>query len=214
LDIGTGDGAFLAQLVANGFDDVIGVEPSAAPVAAASAGVRSMIRTGAFDPRDFTPEQFGLVTCFQTLEHVPDPLALCRGAYQLLRPGGAFLVVCHNRRGVVNRLLGRRSPIYDVEHLQLFCPRSLRSLLQRSGLSDIRLRPIVNRYPIGYWMKLFPFQTRSRPGCRLRWMGADLEPRRFRHPSKRGRRRVQASTRRELGLPNGVGRRNHDERGL
>ena len=157
IDIGTGDGAFLGELLAAGVDDVVGIEPSSAPIAAASPDVGPRIRKGTFDPDDFQPESFHLVTSFQTLEHVPDPLGVCRGAHRLLRDDGALLVVCHNRRAWLNRLLGRRSPIYDVEHLQLFCPRSLRSLLERSGFTDIVLRPIVNRYPIGYWVKLFPF---------------------------------------------------------
>ncbi len=156
LDIGTGDGAFLAELLASGFEDVVGVEPSRAPVAAASSEVKGLIRTGFFRPEDFEPERFRLVSSFQTLEHVCDPLSLCCGAYQLLCEGGALLVVCHNRRALLNRAMGRRSPIYDVEHLQLFCPRSLRSLLERSGFSDIELRPVLNRYPLRYWMKLFP----------------------------------------------------------
>ncbi len=54
------------------------------------------------------------------------------------------------------RLLGRRSPIYDVEHLQLFSPRSVRVLLERAGFRDVEVRPVVNRYPTGYWAKLLP----------------------------------------------------------
>ncbi len=157
IDIGTGDGAFLAELLAAGVEDVIGIEPSSAPIAAALPEIHPRIRKGTFDPDDFEPESFHLVTSFQTLEHVPDPLGLCRGAHRLLRDDGALLVVSHDRRARLNRLLGRRSPIYDVEHLQLFCPSSIRSLLQRSGFTDIELRRIVNRYPIRYWAKLFPF---------------------------------------------------------
>jgi SAM-dependent methyltransferase len=156
LDIGAGDGAFLRHLVAAGFEDVIGIEPSAAPVATAAPDIRSMIRSGVFNPEDFEPSRFRVVTAFQTLEHVAEPLGLCVGANRLLRTGGALIVVCHNRRAPANRLLGPRSPIFDVEHLQLFCPESLRRLLERAGFTDIRLSAVTNRYPIGYWARLFP----------------------------------------------------------
>src|SRR2546428_10943676 len=46
LDIGTGDGAFLEQLLASGFTDVVGVEPSKAPRAAAAPSIRPLIRYG------------------------------------------------------------------------------------------------------------------------------------------------------------------------
>ncbi len=36
LDIGTGDGAFLAELLRAGYTDVIGIEPSSAPIEAAA----------------------------------------------------------------------------------------------------------------------------------------------------------------------------------
>jgi SAM-dependent methyltransferase len=156
LDIGTGDGAFLEQLLANGFEDVVGVEPSAAPVAAAPPALRARIRHAPFRSEDFAAETLRLVTCFQTIEHVYDPLALCGDAFRLLKRGGAFFVVCHNRRALLARAMGLKSPIFDVEHLQLFSPASIRAVLTRAGFSRVDVRPIVNRYPINYWARLFP----------------------------------------------------------
>ena len=62
----------------------------------------------------------------------------------------------HNWRAPLNRLLGLRSPIIDIEHLQLFSPRSLRSLLERSGFESIDIHPIRNAYPLRYWLRLTP----------------------------------------------------------
>jgi SAM-dependent methyltransferase len=156
LDIGTGDGAFLAELLAQGFRQVAGVEPSAAPIASADPKVRTLIRHGVFHAEDFPPASLNLVTCFQTLEHVYDPLSLARDAHGLLREGGAVFFICHDRRALSARLLGLRSPIFDIEHLQLFSPASARFLLAKAGFSDIETRTVVNRYPLRYWMRLFP----------------------------------------------------------
>jgi SAM-dependent methyltransferase len=159
IDIGTGDGAFLRELLAAGFTGVVGVEPSTSPISSAPDDIRSLIRNEIFRPEHFEPGQYCLVTCFQTMEHVHDPLALARGAYALLKEGGAAFFIGHNRDGVVNRLLGRKSPIFDIEHLQLFSPRSAQLLFERAGFVDVAVRPIVNRYPLHYWVKLFPFPT-------------------------------------------------------
>jgi SAM-dependent methyltransferase len=156
LDIGTGDGSFLRELERRGFSRVSGVEPSAAPIDRASPRTRALIHHGVFDPDLREPMSLSLVTCFQTIEHLRDPIAVCRQAVQMLRPRGALLVVAHNRRALSARVLGERSPIYDVEHLQLFSPASARSLLRRAGLVDITSRSIVNRYPTSYWVRLFP----------------------------------------------------------
>ena len=56
----------------------------------------------------------------------------------------------------VNRLLGLRSPIIDVEHQQLFSAASVRRLLAGAGLVDVGRRAIRNRYPLRYWIRLAP----------------------------------------------------------
>jgi len=117
-----------------------------------------MFREGLFEP-----ESCSLITCFQTIEHVPDPLALCREAAKLLIPGGSLAIIAHNRNGLLNRLLGRKSPIFDIEHLQLFSPTSLKILLENAGLQNISIRPFRNTYPLAYWTRLFPFPAPLKP---------------------------------------------------
>jgi SAM-dependent methyltransferase len=163
LDIGTGDGAFLGELLSRGFTQVRGVEPSSAPIAAADASIRPLIRHGLFNVDDEPAGSISLITCFQTIEHLSEPLAVCRDVLKLLKPGGAMLIACHNRRALTNRLLGRRSPIFDVEHLQLFSPRSAIQLLQTAGFGAVSVHTYVNRYPMHYWARLFPLPGGLKP---------------------------------------------------
>ena len=163
LDIGTGDGAFLEQLQQHGFTNVAGVEPSAAPIASAKPGIRELIRHTPFRKADFTPESLRLVTCFMTIEHVYDPLTLCQEASSLLRPGGALFIVCHNRRSLLARAMGVKSPIFDIEHLQLFSPQSVRALLVRAGFTRVDVHTVVNRYPLNYWARLSPLPGAIKP---------------------------------------------------
>jgi SAM-dependent methyltransferase len=154
LDIGAGDGAFLERLLGLGFGRVVGLEPSPAARAGASARVRDSIREQPFEAGALDAGSFSLVSCLQTIEHLPEPLEACREAGRLLKPGGALLVVCHDRRAWSARLLGRRSPIYDIEHLQLFDRATLLALLERSGFERIEVHGLVNRYPLAYWLRL------------------------------------------------------------
>jgi 2-polyprenyl-3-methyl-5-hydroxy-6-metoxy-1,4-benzoquinol methylase len=160
LDVGTGDGAFLEHLQRSGFERVVGVEPSRAPVEAARPTIRSLIRQGPFRAADFEKESFSLITCLQTMEHLYDPMALCRDTFDLLHHGGVVFLVCHDRRALSARLLGSKSPIFDIEHLQLFSRKSLRYALERAGYADVVTRAVVNRYPVSYWLKLFPLPTK------------------------------------------------------
>jgi SAM-dependent methyltransferase len=169
LDIGTGDGAFLRHLLALRFERVHGIEPSSAPIAAAAADVRGLIRQGVFEAGMFESRSFSLVTCFQTIEHVADPLDLCREAVRLLKPGGVLCLVGHDRRAMSARILGRKSPIFDIEHLQLFSPVSFEGLLRRAGLTAIRVRHFWNRYPLSYWTRLVPLHERGKTALLQAW---------------------------------------------
>ena len=62
----------------------------------------------------------------------------------------------HNYRSNVNRALGSRSPIIDIEHLQLFSTASIRELFERSGFAAVSTREFINRYSLAYWARLAP----------------------------------------------------------
>jgi SAM-dependent methyltransferase len=49
------------------------------------------------DARDWRPPswlRFDLVLCTEVLEHAPQPWRICETAWEILRPGGAFVVTC------------------------------------------------------------------------------------------------------------------------
>lgn len=158
LEIGTGTGAFLERLSLLGFRDLVGIEPSAAAIAAAPPTRKTWIREGIFEGSDFPPESFDLICCFMTLEHVQDPGALVAAAHRLLRPGGAFVGVTHDRRAWLNKLLGRRSPIIDIEHMQLFSAKSSTGLLESNGYVDVGGASFWNCYRLSYWLRLVPMK--------------------------------------------------------
>ena len=156
LEIGTGSGVFLERLKDAGFGKLVGVEPSVAAIRAAAPHRQAWIREGIFNEHDFEPASFDLVCCFMTMEHVAEPGQLAASALRLLRPGGAFVTVTHDYRSIVNRMMGRRSPIVDVEHMQLFSDPSLHELYRRAGFADVTVKTFTNRYALSYWLRLAP----------------------------------------------------------
>jgi SAM-dependent methyltransferase len=157
LDIGAGDGAFVEELLALGFADVIGVEPSKAPIEAAKPAIRGYLKCGIFAAEEFPAESLDLITCFQVIEHVWDPVKITGDALALLKPGGLFFIVAHDRRAFSARVMGTKSPIFDIEHLQLFDSPTSATLLRNAGFDSIEVSTVRNKYPVDYWIKLFPF---------------------------------------------------------
>lgn len=156
LEIGAGNGALLARLRDLGFGELIGIEPSQAAADSAPADLRACLRVESFDPARLPAAHFTLIIANQTLEHVPAPLELLSAARRLLKPGGALMLVSHNYRHWLMHLLGARSPIIDIEHLQVFSPASLDAALQRAGFAQAQIEPFANEYPLHYWVRLLP----------------------------------------------------------
>jgi SAM-dependent methyltransferase len=179
LEIGTGTGAFLERLLHAGFHELVGIEPSTAAIDAAPANRRAWIREGIFEGSDFRPESFDLICCFMTLEHVQDPGAIVAAAHRLLRPGGAFVGVTHDRRAWLNRLLGRRSPIVDIEHMQLFSAESASGLLARNGYMDVGGASFRNSYRPSYWLRLVPMSRTVKDKLTRKLRGTWLDERRI-----------------------------------
>lgn len=162
LEIGAGTGTFLEHLSQEGFTDLVGIEPSSAAIASAPEHRLTWMREGMFEENNFVPESFDLVCCFMTLEHVRDPDVVAQAAFRLLRPGGAFVAVTHDYRSIVNRFLGKRSPIIDIEHLQLFSERSVRHLFEGTGYTDVTVKTFTNTYALRYWIRLAPLPGRMK----------------------------------------------------
>ena len=179
LEIGAGTGIFLECLQSEGFSELVGIEPSAAAIGAAPSHRRAWLREGVFRESDFEAASFDLVCCFMTLEHVREPRAIADAAMRLLRPGGAFIAVTHDYRSLVNRLLGKRSPIIDVEHMQLFSAASLRRLFEGSGYERISANAFVNRYSTSYWLRLAPLPTALKAGLARALSATRLDSVRF-----------------------------------
>ncbi len=162
LDVGCGDGAFLMQMQGLGASRTVGIEISEEPIRRAPAEIRGSIECCMIE--EYEGRNFTLATTFQVLEHFAEPLRVMTRLRESLVPGGLVMGVVHDRRALANRILGLRSPIWDVEHLQLFSPKSVRALVEASGLRFVGMRHITNAYPIEYWLRLAPVPTALRPG--------------------------------------------------
>lgn len=138
LDVGCAAGFFLAVMAERGWQ-VEGVELS--PAIAAHACERlgpSRIHVGRLEDADFAPGSFDLVTLWDVVEHVEDPVALLKRVSSLVRPGGAVLIETQNVGSRFARLLGSSWQHYKhLEHLYHFSPETVSRLLHDAGLEVV-----------------------------------------------------------------------------
>lgn len=162
VDVGAGSGPLLPWMLAKGFSPVLGIEPSQAAIDAAPEDVRPLLRKAMFHPDILKGTPTSLICSFMTLEHISEPGDFIRDTHTLLESGGMVAVIVHNWRAPLNRLLGLKSPIIDVEHLQLFSEQALQRLLQEHGFTHIKVLGITNRYPLRYWLRLTPLPSKMK----------------------------------------------------
>jgi len=138
LDIGCGDGLFLK--FASKYYDAWGIDIDGEAIKAARrkyhlANVYNTMTMGEFIKR-FPEVRFDVVTLFEVLEHVDDPLKLIRETYQVLKPRGILVLSVPNRE----RMNARHDP-HDrpPNHLTRWSAEAVKNLLNRERFRVIRL---------------------------------------------------------------------------
>jgi SAM-dependent methyltransferase len=132
LDVGAATGACLLEAQTAGFRPT-GLEPSADTAAAARARGLDVV-TGTVESAAFPPAAFDVVTCFDALEHMLDPVAALRRMAEWLREDGLLALTVPDFGGAWARLSGAKWPfVTPWDHLHYFTRRSLCRALAAAG---------------------------------------------------------------------------------
>jgi SAM-dependent methyltransferase len=141
LDVGCGAGGALVALARAGKWEVCGLELDVeAARRAAAQGFN--VRQGDLVDTDFPRESFDLIRMGHVIEHVRDPIATLRRAWELLTPGGTLFGETPNIDCWDFRLFGRYwGALHFPRHIALFSPETITAACERVGLRDVRIVP-------------------------------------------------------------------------
>lgn len=137
LDVGCGDGSFMALAAANGF----------APTGfdydqrvAAQARAKGLSDAHAMEFSDFCAGrkegEFDVLTMFDVLEHTPEPAWFFGQAKRLLKRGGHVAITLPNALRPVP--WGREEHDYPPHHFTRWTPDAMRGFLARQGFRVVR----------------------------------------------------------------------------
>lgn len=148
LDVGCGNGAWLAFMNARGWR-AQGVEPD--ETAAAAARARGLeVRSGTLEDQAYPGDYFDAVTLYHVIEHVPNPARLLRECRRVLKPAGRLVVATPNGDSLGRRLFGADwRGLEPPRHLQVFNRDALARLIDDAGLSVEQARTLTaTRYTL------------------------------------------------------------------
>lgn len=137
LDIGCGNGAFLARAKEMGWT-VAGCDPDAKAVAMCRQLNLDVIQGDAFAV-SLDGQRFDVVTLSHVIEHVSEPLVLVRRIHELLRPRGVLWMALPNPQSIGLHVFGSGwHALHPPYHLCIPSRDIVRGWLERSGFVHIK----------------------------------------------------------------------------
>ena len=143
LDVGAYIGVFVEIAQRAGWD-ASGVEPSSWAVEIAKSRHVPVIY-GTLDSPQVQGQQFDAITMWDVIEHVDDPRAELRKAFDLLKPGGWIAVHTMDIDSLTAKLMGRRWPWLMSMHIQYFSQTTLAQMITDVGY-DVVWSGVQGRY--------------------------------------------------------------------
>jgi 2-polyprenyl-3-methyl-5-hydroxy-6-metoxy-1,4-benzoquinol methylase len=169
LDVGCGSGELLKGMHQLGWQPE-GVDFDLQAVRNARAkGLK--VHLGSLAEQKFADHTFDAVIMSHLIEHVPDPRALLRECYRLLKPAGHLVIVTPNANSWAHRLYGANwRGLEPPRHLHVFAPGSLKAVLQQTGFQKVQLSTTIRSADF-YFISSRELQCvgRSEMAARRRW---------------------------------------------
>ncbi len=134
LDVGCGIGYFLEEAKKRGWE-VYGTEFTDEAVSICQQkGIH--IHKGVLNPDDFEAESFDVITSFEVIEHINNPIEELSNFNTLLRKGGLVYVTTPNFNSLLRyRLKAAYNVITYPEHLSYYTPKTLKQVFKKCGFS-------------------------------------------------------------------------------
>ena len=151
LDVGCGSGFFLEVALECGFDPA-GIELSPVAIDLAQPTVRGRIIRGDVNTVLATdPRRFDVVTAFDIIEHMFDPLSFLNDIAQVLAPGGLLVLSTPDTGHWLRPLMRSRWPMLQPnQHTFLFSRAAMRSMLVGGGYEPIAIETAHKVLTIDY----------------------------------------------------------------
>ena len=149
LDVGCSLGVFLSEARKKGYS-VAGVEPSLWCVQQAKDLFRLDVCQGTDRDLNQFGRKFDVITLWDVLEHVPNPLKTLKRCKEALKNGGILAFSTVDIGSVYARLMGKRWPWLMRMHIYYFDKTTIKKYLNKVGLNLIEIKKYQHTVSLNY----------------------------------------------------------------
>ena len=138
LDVGCGIGYFLEIAIKRGWQ-VFGTEYTDEAIEICRKKGISMHK-GVLNAENYEEESFDIITSFEVIEHINNPIPELKNFYKLLRKGGLVYLTTPNFNSLLRyRLKSEYNVICYPEHLSYYTPKTLKKVFLNTGFQKKKI---------------------------------------------------------------------------
>lgn len=151
LDVGCATGTHVQIFTDLGLD-ACGVDPSEQPILLGQQAGRNLY-LGTLDEVNFPSESFDLISSYEVIEHVPNPVEFLKEITRVLKPGGVLILGTGNFDSWTRRLRRDRWDFFNLMghggHICFYSPKTFKKIAPMVGLQLVK----ANTYSLRFFEK-------------------------------------------------------------
>jgi 2-polyprenyl-3-methyl-5-hydroxy-6-metoxy-1,4-benzoquinol methylase len=138
VEIGSGFGFLLNFFKQDGWN-VVGIDPNRGLCQYARSQLQLEALSTTLEEASLENNSVDVFLMMHVIEHLPEPLTTFKNIYQLLKPGGLFVLETPRYDTLVFKLLGKRERSLSCDgHIYFFTSKTLGSMAQKAGFKILK----------------------------------------------------------------------------
>jgi len=153
LDVGANTGIFLST-IRNKVGSAQGIEASTEAAEAARDIYGLNVQSGVIEEVNLPDDHFDIVTMFDVVEHLTNPMNDLKILHQKLKLGGKIFITTHDIETWLAKISGRHYPMLMYQHFFHFSPKTLTRMMVSSGFNVIKYERFLKSWSFEYLYNL------------------------------------------------------------
>lgn len=153
LDVGANTGVFL-NLMREYTSDYSGIEPSEEAVKVAKVEFGLEVENSVVADATLPDGTYDLITMWDVVEHLYDPLMDTATLFNKLKPGGMVFITTHDVDSFLAKVTKKNYPMFMYQHFYHFSPKTLSKMMVKNGYEVLGVRYFNKTWTFGYLCEL------------------------------------------------------------